>query len=589
MNSETETGTDAPDKASPLKVYFWILSYLKPYAGLAISLIMCGIIIASCELAFAKMIQHFIDVIYPNQDYPAFLISCTVLSLLALLLIGGILGSNIFRRKLSEHTARDLQFAAFQKTRELGIPFVESRPTGHTLSMLTNEVASIQEIYKTYLPTIIQFFIFSIISICVMLFTNVQLTLLLIPIFVFYYLIGPYFAKKAVIYGKQAAEYRTDLNKQIYDSVSALSEFRAYGRQQWNLARHMEKTRRYLQAYLKMNMFSYLRGSVRRFSNNAGAIGIIAYGAYLTRHNELTVGQFVVFMLIYFYTMFVMTKIISLATEQRQLMFQGEILYQFLHQEPKVKEDKHCVKLPEVKGDIVFKNVHFNYRNQPVIKGFDLHIRAGEKIAIVGASGSGKSTLLKLVSRFYDPRQGVIELDGSPIKELSFDQLRENIGYVFQDAYLFGRSIRDNISFGNPDATEEEIILAAKSAHAYDFISKLPDGMDTLVGERGVKLSGGQRQRISIARMFIKKPLVVLLDEATSALDNISERDVQLALDNLMQERTTIVVAHRLTTIRNADRIIVLEAGRVLESGTYDELIGNRGAFYRLANGKVLA
>ncbi|OIB04958.1 hypothetical protein AK95_15225 [Paenibacillus sp. LC231] len=586
---QNKTGSISPERTSTLKVYFWILSFVKPYIGLAVSLVACGIIIASCELAFAKIIQHFIDVIYPNRDYRTFINWCIGLGALALLLIFATLGSNVFRRKLSEHTARDLQFTAFQKTRELGIPFFESRPTGHTLSLLNNEVASIQEIYKTYLPTIIQFSIFSIISLLVMITTNAKLTLLLIPIFVLYYLIGPYFAKKAIIHGKQAAEHRTDLNKQVYDSVSALSEFRAYGRQKWNLTRHMEKITRYLQSYLKMNMFSYLRGSVRRFSNNAGAIGIIAYGAYLTRHNELTVGEFVVFLLIYFYTIFVMTKIISLATEQRQLMFQGEILYRFLNQTPEVVEDRDGVKLPEIKGDIVFKDVHFSYKDQLIINGLNLHIRAGEKIAIVGASGSGKSTLLKLIPRFYDPNQGSIELDGVPIARLSFSQLRDSMGYVFQDTYLFGKSIRENIRFGNPDATEEEIIDAAKAAHAYDFIFKLPEGLDTLVGERGVKLSGGQRQRLSISRMFIKKPSVILLDEATSALDNISEKEVQLALDHLMQGRTTIVVAHRLTTIRNADRIIVLEAGEVVESGTYDELIDQRGALYELANGKVLA
>jgi ATP-binding cassette subfamily B protein/subfamily B ATP-binding cassette protein MsbA len=220
-----------------------------------------------------------------------------------------------------------------------------------------------------------------------------------------------------------------------------------------------------------------------------------------------------------------------------------------------------------------------------VIQRFTLDIQPGEKIALVGSSGNGKSTILKLAARFYDPLEGEIRLDGVLLKMLALDQLRDAMGYVFQETYLFGTTVRENILFGQPDATDEQIIEAAKAAFAHDFILELPEGYETLVGERGVKLSGGQKQRISIARLFLKNPAIVLLDEATSALDNQSEREVQRALDQLLKGRTTITVAHRLSTIRKVDRIVVMDQGSISEVGSYDELMTKQGLFYQLSEG----
>jgi ATP-binding cassette subfamily B protein/subfamily B ATP-binding cassette protein MsbA len=207
----------------------------------------------------------------------------------------------------------------------------------------------------------------------------------------------------------------------------------------------------------------------------------------------------------------------------------------------------------------------------------------------VGFSGSGKTTLMKLIGRFYDPAEGEIRLDGIPIRNLKLEDLRNAIGYVFQETYLFGSSVKDNIRFGKPDATDEEVIEAAKAAFAHDFIMALPDGYDTIVGERGIKLSGGQRQRISIARMIIKQPAIVLLDEATSALDNVSEREVQRALDNVLAGRTVIAIAHRLSTVKHFDRIVFVKDGRVAEIGSYEELIARRGLLYELEQGEETA
>src|SRR5690606_15208483 len=234
-----------------------------------------------------------------------------------------------------------------------------------------------------------------------------------------------------------------------------------------------------------------------------------------------------------------------------------------------------------------FDNVSFGYQDRPgVIRHFSLDIQPGEKVAFVGFSGGGKTTLMKLIGRFYDPDEGEIRLDGVPIRDLPLADLRNAIGYVFQETYLFGSSVKENIRFGKPNATDEEIIEAAKAAFAHDFIMALPDGYDTIVGERGIKLSGGQRQRIAIARMIIKQPAVVLLDEATSALDNVSEREVQRALDNVLAGRTVSAIDHRLSTVKHFDRIVFIKDGRIAEIGSYDELIARRGLLYELEQGE---
>ncbi|HZG57233.1 ABC transporter ATP-binding protein [Paenibacillus sp.] len=318
-----------------------------------------------------------------------------------------------------------------------------------------------------------------------------------------------------------------------------------------------------------------------------GGVATFAVGIVLVRDGAMSVGEFTVYALFYFRVMYNLTGIVTLMTEQRILLQQTATLYDFVHRRPAVEEADEPVALERIAGAFRFEDVRFGYPGRPdVVRGFSLDVRPGEKLALVGTSGGGKSTILKLVARFYDPDEGDIRLDGVPLRSLSLGQLREAIGYVFQETYLFGSSVRDNIRFGRPDAPEEDIVAAAKAAFAHDFIAALPDGYDTIVGERGVKLSGGQKQRIAIARMFVKNPSVVLLDEATSALDSVSEQEVQRALDSLLAGRTTIAVAHRLSTVRGFDRIAVVEEGRCAEIGSYDELLERRGFFYRLLEGQ---
>jgi ATP-binding cassette subfamily B protein/subfamily B ATP-binding cassette protein MsbA len=321
-------------------------------------------------------------------------------------------------------------------------------------------------------------------------------------------------------------------------------------------------------------------------TTSIGNIVFFIFGSYLVKNGELTIGEFSAYI---FYFMMVMAQINGLSylfTEQLHLLGQAEKLYHFIKLKPDIVESREPQVLPQVDGNISLQNVSFHYKERPdILKDFFLEIKAGERVALVGASGNGKSTVLKLLDRFYDPEAGIITLDGVSLKDISLSQLRNSIGYVFQETYLFGASIKENIRFGNPEATDEEIIKAAKAAYAHEFIMETEQQYDTILGERGIRLSGGQKQRIAIARMFIKNPAILLLDEATSALDNVSETYIKNALDELSKGRTTIAIAHRISTVIDYDKIVYVQDGKVAEIGSYEELLQRRGLFYQLVEG----
>jgi ATP-binding cassette subfamily B protein len=584
--SATEPVTNETMKTGMWPVYLWTLSYLKPYLGTVFLLVGAMTAVSAFELVVPKIIQYFIDSIVPTRNMKEFYLLLFGTLVLLILLISALRSQNVCQRRLQEYAARDLQQDMFRHLRKLGFSYAERHPVGETLSFLNTEVAAIQNMYRTHFPAMLNGFMFSTLSVVLMLSSSARLTVIVLPGFILYYVFGPYLERRASLSGKQLANARVEENRKVYESVSAQTELRAYGAENWDAERYAAKVEASNHSMIRTYWYAYLRGTNRRLTYNLGAVFVFLYGYYLIGQNTITIGEFVAFLLYYFVAMHRLTVVVTNITEQRVLMYQGRRLYDFIRVQPDVTEPDQPEPLPSVLGEIRFEGVSYAYsQDQPVLQDFTLTVSAGARIAIVGATGSGKSTILKLAGRFYDPDEGRILLDGVPIDRLSFDTLRATMGYVFQETYLFGDSVRENIRFGLPDASDEEVEAAARAACAHDFILALSDGYDTLVGERGVRLSGGQKQRIAIARMFIKQPRVILLDEATSALDNESEAGVQNALAHLMQGRTILAVAHRLSTIRDFDRIIVLQDGCVAESGSYDELIAKRGLFYRLAEG----
>ncbi len=571
-----------------LPIYVWALSYLRPYWRRTTVYLLLGLGIAAGEMAVPKAIQYVIDDVIMGRQLDLFIMILGMLLLLFVLVIAMQAGKNILERYVTEYVSRDMQLSIFRKLRQLGFPYYEQHSVGESLSLMNTEVAAVQRMYRDQLPGLLQATIEVAVVACLLFWMHAPFVMVALPCFAVYWFVGPILEKKNMHAILQLTENRVELNKKLFDSMSALTELRANGKEQWDLSRIFERLARFNESWSKDHIYSWVRGVPRRIVVYGSAIAVFSYGALLVQHGTLSVGQFAAFAIFYMRMVFRITFMITCTTEIRLLMAQAEKLYKLLQQAPEVQQTVQPLLLNHISGQLSFQNVSFGYPSRPqVITSFSLEIKSGERIALVGESGSGKTTLLKLIGRFYDPTAGDIELDGVPLRRITLEQLRSAVGFVFQETYLFGTSIRDNIRFGRPEATDQEVEQAAAAAFIHDFIAQLPDGYNTEVGERGYKLSGGQKQRVAIARMLLKNPSVVVLDEATAALDNVSEKHVQRALEALLRGRTTITVAHRLSTIRDYDRIVVMNQGTITEIGSYDELMKSRGALYRLSEGRA--
>lgn len=377
-----------------------------------------------------------------------------------------------------------------------------------------------------------------------------------------------------------------ELNARIEDSLLGNKVVRAFA----NEAVELEKFNRDNQEFLKIKRLSYrymaaFQSTVRFFDGLMYVIVIVAGGIFMLK-SLITPADLVAYILYVSTLLTTIRRIIEFAEQFQRGMTGIERFVELMDSKIDIFDEAGAVPLQNVKGEITFKHVSFEYPDDhtPVLADINLTIRAGEKVALVGPSGGGKTTLCNLIPRFYDATEGEILLDGQNIKKVTLESLRANVGVVQQDVYLFSGSVYENIAYGKPGATKEEVIAAAKMAGAHEFIEELKDGYDTYVGERGVKLSGGQKQRISIARVMLKAPKVVLLDEATAALDNESEHLVAESLDKLAEGRTTLTIAHRLTTIQGADRILVLSGNRIVEEGNHDMLMKQKGIYFQLYN-----
>lgn len=577
------------DEPNYWAVYKWTLGYMRPYMWPLIGFIACGLVLVVADLSVPKFIQLLVDHVIPDRDLALFgLLVAGMLGILVLRL-AATFGTTLMQRRFTEKAARDLQLSILAKLRTLGFAYYEKHPVGETLTLFHTDSAAVQRFYRDLFPFMLLRSIMLVLSIVMLVTIDPLLSLILVPCLVLYYWTGRHFEKKAGDYRKETNEVRAEVNAHIYNSIAGQTEIRSNGSHDWSVEKVMERQRKLNVVELKMWRFLYYRISSRFFAVNLGILAFFAIGGYMVLNDRLSVGAFVAFSMYFLDVAFSTTAVVNMITQQKAVMFQAERIASFMKEEAAVREGEEPRQMPaNVRGEFEFRGVGFSYDyGRPVLEDFTLSIKPGEKLALVGTSGGGKSTIMKLIGRFYDPMHGEILLDRVPIRELPLGELRRTIGFVFQETYLFGNSIRENIRFGNLDATDDEIVLAAKAAYAHDFIMSFPDGYDTVVGERGVKLSGGQKQRIAIARMFVKQPAVILLDEATSSLDNASETEVEQALRALMEGRTTITVAHRLSTIKDYDRIAVMAHGRIAEMGNYSELLANRGALYQLEMGQM--
>ena len=489
--------------------------------------------------------------------------------------IGHIMGAKI---------ETDMRFDMYKHLQTLSDNFYNETKVGQIMSRMTNDLFDITE-FSHHCPE--EYFIGFIkicISFVILLNINVPLTLavyIMIPVM---FISTSKFKNSMRRAQKKQRVHVGDLNSSIEDSILGIKVVKSFANEDIELEKFERDNNKFLS--IKELFYKSMAGfnTVNRSIDGLMYFIIIVFGGYQMMNGRLEPGDMLAYIM-YVTTLLATVKRIVEFTEQFQKGMTGiERFNEIMSIEAEIVDSPHAIDLTDVKGNIEFKNVSFRYNKKLdyVLENFNLDIKAGKNIALVGPSGGGKTTVCALIPRFYDVSDGGIFVDGKNIKDFSLYSLRNNIGIVQQDVYLFSGTIMENIRYGKPDATEEEIIEAAKLASAYDFIIELEHGFDTYVGERGVKLSGGQKQRISIARVFLKNPPILILDEATSALDNNSEAVIQESLEVLSKGRTTITIAHRLTTIQNADMIVVMTADGIVEKGSHEELMENKAYYYNL-------
>ncbi|WP_078434681.1 ABC transporter ATP-binding protein [Metabacillus halosaccharovorans] len=563
-----------------LKRFF---SYYIPHKKLFIFDFSSAIIVALLELAFPLAVQWFIDSLLPTENWSA-IVSVSI-TLLVLYIFSTFLQYivNYWGHKLGINIETDMRKQLFQHVQKQSFKFFDNTKTGNIMSRITNDLMDIGELAH-HGPEDLFISIMTFVGAFWIMFTvNVKLALVALIILPFLgWLIVVSNLKMNKAWKKMYGEI-ADVNARVEDSVSGVRVVQSFTNENFENKRFSVNNLKFRQAKLggyKVMSFS-LSGiyMMTRFVT----LAVLVVGAWLTYTGQLTYGELVGFVL-YINVLFKpIDKISALMELYPKGMAGFKRFTELLDMDPDVQDVKDAVEVQTLRGDIAFKDVTFGYdEHKRVLNGIDLNISAGETIAFVGPSGAGKTTICTLIPRFYDVDKGSIKIDGIDIRNMTKQSLRSQIGIVQQDVFLFTGTLRENIAYGKLGATQEEIEEAAKRAHLESFIESLPFGYETQIGERGLKLSGGQKQRIAIARMFLKNPPILILDEATSALDTETELIIQQALTELSQNRTTLVIAHRLATIRNADRIVVVTEDGIAEQGKHDELIEQGGIFANL-------
>lgn len=565
-----------------------LYKYIKPYRGLFSVGLIFLVFSSAASLAFPKYLGDLVDA--AGDASPEVIkenIQNASLILIAVLIAQAI--ASFFRVKIfvnvTEKSLASLRQATYSHLIKLPVSFFNVKRVGELNSRISSDISILQETFTITLAEFIRQIIIIFGGITILLFQSPELTLFMLSVV-------PLVVIIAVIFGRFIRKFSKDVQKNVAESNTVVEEtlqgifnVKAYTHEFLEILRYSQKTDAVAKVGMKGGTYRAAFSSFIVLGIFGTIVAVLWRGANLMADGELPVGELISFLL---YSGFIGGSIGGLANVysslQKAIGATEELLEIFDEPIEDLNETETQEKIKDFKGKVEIKDLSFSYPSRPeieVLKKINLTVNPGEQIAIVGPSGSGKSTLVSLLLRLYKTNSGSLVFDGKNAEEYGLSSLRNEMAIVPQDVFLFGGSIRENIIYGKPDASEEEIIEAAKQANAWEYIEKFPEGLDTIVGERGVQLSGGQRQRVAIARAVLKNPKILILDEATSALDAESENLVQAALEELMKGRTSIVIAHRLATIRKADKIVVIENGEVIETGSHDELVKIEGGLYR--------
>ncbi|MFN7167303.1 MAG: ABC transporter ATP-binding protein [Pannonibacter sp.] len=568
-------------------------AYYAPYRGLFLLDFGCAVVAGLLELAFPIAVTMFVDQLLPQQSVSLILLAGAGLFVMYLV-TGGLNAVVVYwGHMLGINIETDMRRKAFEHLQKLSFRFYDNTKTGHLIARVTKDLEEIGEVAHHGPEDLFIAVMTFLGAFALMLWVNVHLALmtgLIVPLVM--WVTSRYGGQMTQnwrrIYGRIG-----DFNVRIEENVGGMRAVQAFANEAHEKRLFEADNQKYRTTKLEAYKIMAASTTLSYMSMRIVQLLVMLAGSYLVLRGELTYGGFVGFLLLVNVFFRPIEKINSVIETYPKGIAGFRRYLDLIGTAPDITDAPTARVAPPLKGDIRFEDVSFGYSGahaseRAVLSHVTLEIRAGQTIAFVGPSGAGKTTLLSLLPRFYEPTRGAILVDGTDIRDLTLASLRSQIGIVQQDVFLFGGTIRENIAYGRLGASEHEIWDAARRAHLADLITSMPDGLDTIIGERGVKLSGGQKQRLSIARIFLKNPPILILDEATSALDSQTEREIQRSLASLAHGRTTLVIAHRLATIRNADRIVVVAEGGIAESGTHAELLARGGLYADLHAAQTL-